>query len=142
MKFLDSIGVTELVAKLKSHFTLRSETPSPSNSTPSMDGTASAGSAKTYARSDHRHPKDTSKQDKLVSGTNIKTVNGTSLLGNGNITISSGVTDVTLDGTSVVSGTTAVLTSATLTASDDGNGNVTLGLTGIGALSTASGVSF
>ena len=83
-----------------------------------------------------------SKQDTLVSGTNIKTVNNTSLLGSGNIAISSGVTDVTLDGTSVVSGSTAILTSATLTASDDGNGNVTIGLTGIGALSTASGVSF
>ena len=30
------------------------------------------------------------KQDKLVSGTNIKTINGTSLLGSGNITISGG----------------------------------------------------
>lgn len=30
------------------------------------------------------------KQDKLVSGTNIKTINGTSLLGNGNIEISGG----------------------------------------------------
>lgn len=30
------------------------------------------------------------KQDKLVSGTNIKTINGTSLLGSGNIVISGG----------------------------------------------------
>jgi hypothetical protein len=30
------------------------------------------------------------KQDKLVSGTNIKTINGESLLGEGNIVISSG----------------------------------------------------
>lgn len=30
------------------------------------------------------------KQDKLISGTNIKTVNGTSILGNGNIVISGG----------------------------------------------------
>lgn len=34
------------------------------------------------------------KQDVLVSGTNIKTINGTSLLGKGNITISSGSGDV------------------------------------------------
>lgn len=33
------------------------------------------------------------KQDKLVSGTNIKTINGTSLLGSGNISISGGVTE-------------------------------------------------
>ena len=32
------------------------------------------------------------KQDTLVSGTNIKTVNGTSILGSGNITIVGGVT--------------------------------------------------
>ena len=39
------------------------------------------------------------KQDKLVSGTNIKTVNGTSLLGSGNVTISTSLpsgSDVTL----------------------------------------------
>lgn len=30
---------------------------------------------------------ETSKQDKLVSGTNIKTINGQSLLGSGDITI-------------------------------------------------------
>ena len=36
-------------------------------------------------------PDITTKQDKLVSGTNIKTVNGTSLLGSGNIEISTDV---------------------------------------------------
>ena len=34
----------------------------------------------------------TNKQDTLVSGTNIKTINGNSLLGSGNLTISGGVT--------------------------------------------------
>ena len=33
------------------------------------------------------------KQDKLVSGTNIKTINGQSLLGNGNIEITGGSTE-------------------------------------------------
>lgn len=33
------------------------------------------------------------KQDKLVSGTNIKTINGTSILGSGNIVIEGGVTE-------------------------------------------------
>ena len=50
-------------------------------------------------------------QPKLVSGTNIKTINNTSLLGSGNITISGGggggVADVTVNGTSVLDGTTA-----------------------------------
>jgi len=49
------------------------------------------------------------KQDTLVSGTNIKTINNTSLLGSGNITISGGgtATDVQVNGTSIVSSNTA-----------------------------------
>lgn len=35
--------------------------PSPSTSTPLMDGTATAGTSDAYARGNHRHPKDTSK---------------------------------------------------------------------------------
>lgn len=61
-----------------------------SASTPFMDGTGSVGSANTVARGDHRHPSDTSRQEKLVSGTNIKTINGQSVLGSGDITISGG----------------------------------------------------
>ena len=61
--------------------------PEPSSTTPAMDGTAAAGTATTYARADHVHPSDTSKQDVLVSGTNIKTVGGRSLLGSGNLSI-------------------------------------------------------
>ena len=36
----------------------------------------------------------TGKQDKLISGTNIKTINGTSLLGSGDIVIQGGTADV------------------------------------------------
>jgi hypothetical protein len=50
-----------------------------------MDGTADAGTSISYSRANHVHPTDTSRQEKLVSGTNIKTVNGSSLLGSGNI---------------------------------------------------------
>lgn len=56
-----------------------------SASTPFMDGVGSVGSANTVARGDHRHPSDTSRQEKLVSGTNIKTINGQSVLGSGDI---------------------------------------------------------
>ena len=59
--------------------------PEPSSTTPAMDGTAAVGTATTYARADHVHPTDTSRQATLVSGTNIKTINGTSILGSGNI---------------------------------------------------------
>ena len=47
------------------------------------------------------------KQDTLVSGTNIKTINNTSLLGSGNIDIQGGggsATDVQINGTSITNG--------------------------------------
>ena len=110
----------------------------PAKITPLMDGVASIGVSKLYAREDHVHPSDTSKankedvytkeeiiaineeflakfetideaiqaiqstlsgyqseidnlkeskQDKLVSGTNIKTINNESILGAGNISL-------------------------------------------------------
>ena len=72
--------------------------PSPSVTTPLMDGVADNGTEFAYARGDHRHPSDTSKadltivqslennkQDKLISGNNIKTINSNSLLGSGDI---------------------------------------------------------
>lgn len=62
--------------------------PTASTTAPLMDGTASYGSGTAYARSNHRHPTDTSRQETLVSGTNIKTINGNSILGSGDLTIS------------------------------------------------------
>ena len=49
---------------------------------------------------------ETNKQDTLVSGTNIKTINNESILGSGNITIQGGggsATDVQVDSTSITS---------------------------------------
>lgn len=45
----------------------------------------------------------TNTQTKLVSGTNIKTINNTSLLGSGNISISGTPTNVKIDGNSITS---------------------------------------
>lgn len=59
----------------------------PATASPLMDGTASVGSSTKYAREDHVHPTDTSKQDTLVSGTNIKTINGNSILGSGDLAV-------------------------------------------------------
>ena len=42
------------------------DAPSPSSSTPVMDGTGAAGSSDDYARADHVHPHDTTKQDTLA----------------------------------------------------------------------------
>lgn len=39
--------------------------PEPSSTTPAMDGTAAVGTATTYARADHVHPTDTSRQAAL-----------------------------------------------------------------------------
>lgn len=62
------------------------------------------------------------KQDTLVSGTNIKTVNNQSLLGSGNITIEGGTIDQT-----VISGSTnAVAGGAVYTALTNKNGVITL----------------
>lgn len=65
------------------------------------------------------HQDISGKQDTLVSGTNIKTINNTSLLGSGNISISSGTaTDVQINGTSIVSSNTAnIRTNGTYNAS-------------------------
>ena len=95
---------------------------SPSSTAPAMDGTAAAGSSADYARADHVHPSDTSKQDALVSGTSIKTVNGESLLGSGNVS-------------------TAELPS--VTSSDDGKVlRVVNGAWAASSLPSASGVTF
>lgn len=56
------------------------------------------------------------KQDKLVSGTNIKTINNTSILGSGNISISGGsgtITGVSANGTSVATSGVANIPAAT-----------------------------
>jgi len=95
--------------------------PTASTTAPSMDGTASYGSGTSYARSNHVHPTDTSRQATLVSGTNIKTVNNESLLGSGNISVG-GATYSTVAvqiATSAWSGTTATVSVTGVTASND-----------------------
>ena len=57
-----------------SGFITSASVPSASSTTPAMDGTASAGSSTAWARGDHIHPHDTSKQDAL-SATQMDAVN-------------------------------------------------------------------
>jgi hypothetical protein len=91
--------------------------PSAATTSPKMDGTAAVGSSSKYAKEDHIHPTDTSRQATLVSGTNIKTINSTSLLGSGNIAIT-GLPSVTTSDNGkflrVVSGAWAAQTVETL----------------------------
>lgn len=163
MKFLDSLGVTTLVTRLKTYFALKSEVnakqdtlvsgtniktvnnnsllgsgnmsisvPTASTTTPSMDGTASYGSGTSYARSNHVHPTDTSRQATLVSGTNIKTVGGTSLLGNGDVPI--GVTTFNGD-------TGAVIYTAPVTSVNTKTGAVSLTASDVSAVPTTRTVN-
>lgn len=79
----------------------------PATQTPLMDGTGAVGTSAKYAREDHVHPSDTSKQDALVSGTNIKTINGVSVLGSGDIvtpdtTVDPATNAPLMDGTAAV----------------------------------------
>lgn len=64
-----------------------SEIPDPATVAPKMDGTAAVGLSNKYAREDHVHPSDNTKQDILVSGESIRTINNLSLLGDGNINV-------------------------------------------------------
>lgn len=121
----------------------------PATATPLMDGTASVGTSDKYAREDHVHPTDTSRQAALVSGTNIKTINGNSLLGSGNISldtlpsVSASDNDKVL---TVVSGAWAAATPSggvsvtttivTIAASDWSNNTCTKSVTGVTASNT------
>jgi len=52
-----------------------------------MDGVQGVGVANTAARADHVHPTDTTRQAALISASNIKTINGTTLLGAGDLQV-------------------------------------------------------
>lgn len=86
--------------------------PQATSTTPLMDGTAAVGTETKWAKGDHVHPTDTSRQELLVSGTNIKTINNTSLLGAGNITIESGGYDEALSSQEVEAAVDAAYPSA------------------------------
>jgi len=89
-KIIDSTNLGYLISKIKAAFWSKSDVvnitladvattgsyndlsnkptiPSASSSTPSMDGTAATGSETAFARGDHVHPSDTSKQDVIDS---------------------------------------------------------------------------
>ena len=63
-KYLDNDGLLYLWQKIKATFAGQDDVPAKSTTPPLMDGTASAGTATTYAAGDHVHPSDTTKVDK------------------------------------------------------------------------------
>lgn len=54
--------------------------PSPSSASPSMNGTASAGSSMLYSRGDHVHPSDTNKLDKSTTNGVYAVTNGSQVM--------------------------------------------------------------
>lgn len=93
----------------------------PSDANPQMDGAATPGTSTNYSRGDHRHPSDTSKQNTLVgtaiAGQNLKTVNGTTLLGSGDVTVTGGG-GTPSDANPAMDGTAAPGTAATFARGD------------------------
>ena len=96
-------GTTKILAK-------DSSIPLGANSLPLSNGSAAIGNSDRYAKEDHIHPSDQSKQDKLVSGESIKTINNQSLLGEGNIItpdskVTSAANHYTPEGGTITAGT-------------------------------------
>ena len=63
-------GVT--AAKAGTDYVTPASLPNPSDTPPVMDGIAAAGTLATYARGDHKHPTDTSKQAKITASGILK----------------------------------------------------------------------
>ena len=96
-------GTTKILAEASS-------IPLGANSLPLSNGSAAIGNSDRYAKEDHIHPSDQSKQDKLVSGESIKTINNQSLLGEGNIItpdskVTSAANHYTPEGGTITAGT-------------------------------------
>lgn len=78
-------GVTAAVAD--TDYATPASLPNPSDTAPVMDGTAEAGTLATYARGDHKHPADTSRQEKITASGLLKGD------GNGGVTAAAAGTD-------------------------------------------------
>lgn len=92
MAFLDSSGVTRLCTDLKSRFAPNIHNHAAKSITSGVLAIAripTGTTSSTVALGNHTH---SGYQPTLVSGTNIKTVNGQSLLGSGDLTILPSVT--------------------------------------------------
>lgn len=110
------------------------------NATPSMDGTASTGTAKRFALQDHVHPSDTSKAPiaspeftgtptapTATTGTSNTQIATTEFVANTVGAMTSGVSDVKVDGTSVVTNGIASITAGTGSSYPTMNGTRALG---------------
>jgi hypothetical protein len=80
MAYLDNKGVLYLWGKIKAWvqgqgYITSADVPegaAASTTTPKMDGTASSGTSRKYARGDHRHPHASEKMDYMSAITNLE----------------------------------------------------------------------
>lgn len=86
-KFLDGTGLSDLITKIKNAFVAKADTTVVTGV--GVDSTPIAGSTNLVMSGGVKAALDV-KQDTLVSGQNIKTINGESILGEGDIEIESG----------------------------------------------------
>lgn len=127
------------------------------NATPSMDGTASTGTAKRFALQDHVHPSDTTKAPlaspaltgtptapTATTGTTTTQIATTEFVANAVAASTSGVSDVRVDSTSVVTSGVAYipLVGAQNTKGVVKNGSSVTSATGYTAAPIISGVPY
>lgn len=115
-KYLDYDGLLYFWQKIKTTFALASAVPAKTSTTPKMDGTAAIGNETKYAAGNHVHPTDTSraplasptftgtpKAPTATTGTATTQIATCEFVANTVGAMTSGVADVQIDSTSVVS---------------------------------------
>lgn len=114
------LDVTAYTPTDLSNYYTKSETSGSTEISTALASKADTATTYTKSETDNAITAATStKQDTLVSGTNIKTINGETLLGEGNITIQGGGgTSITIDPSLDTGSTNAVANSAITTAID------------------------
>lgn len=125
MKALTTNGLTELITLIKSTFIPNTNVENTTeidviNATTVGVDTTPTSASNNLITSGGVYSALGNKQDTLVSGTNIKTINNTSLLGSGDITIGGGgtATDVQINGVSITSNNVAdIITEGTYNSS-------------------------
>lgn len=115
-KYLDYDGLLYFWQKIKNTFALASAVPTKTSTTPKMDGTAAIGNETKWAAGNHVHPTDTSraplasptftgtpKAPTATTGTATTQIATCEFVANTVGAMTSGVSDVQIDSTSVVS---------------------------------------
>jgi hypothetical protein len=129
-KYLDYDGLLYFWQKIKTTFALASAVPAKTSTTPKMDGTAAIGNETKYAAGNHVHPTDTSraplasptftgtpKAPTATTGTATTQIATCEFVANTVGAMTSGVADVQIDSTSVVSSGIATIPIASQTQS-------------------------